>query len=313
MKRYFIFFILFFFFISLLACHPVDDLNYRQLMRDFVHKISDYSKNVKSNFMVIPQNGVEIINEQYLSFIDGIGQEDFFYGYDGDDLPTPKDKREYLLQFINKAKEREKTILIIDYCETKNYVDDSYSQNNKLGFISFAADHRELDNIPAYPLEPYNSNSEDIKSLNEAKNFLYIINPYSFNSKDDFINTLKKTNFDIIVIDLFFNDQILTKDDVASLKKKANNKERLIICYMSIGEAEDYRYYWQESWNKNPPSFIEEENPDWPGNYKVRYWYPSWQSIIFGNDDSYLNKILAANFDGVYLDIIDAYKYFESK
>ncbi|HEC89701.1 MAG TPA: hypothetical protein ENI44_03860, partial [Thermoplasmatales archaeon] len=55
------------------------------------------------------------------------------------------------------------------------------------------------------------------------------------------------------------------------------------------------------------------ENPNWPGCYKVKYWYPEWQSIIYGNNDSYLKKILDAGFDGVYLDVIDAFEYFENK
>ena len=140
----------------------VDSKDYRQLMRDFVGSISSYSKTINPNFIVIPQNGVEIIDDSYLSFIDGIGQEDFFYGYEDDDLLTPVSEREYLLTFINKAKNAGKKILIIDYCYTREKVDDSYYQNNLLGFISCAADHRELDNIPSYPSQPYNVNSNNI-------------------------------------------------------------------------------------------------------------------------------------------------------
>ena len=87
----------------------------------------------------------------------------------------------------------------------------------------------------------------------------------------------------------------------------------MVICYMSIGEAEDYRYYWQNSWNSNKPSWLRDENPDWAGNYKVAYWDASWQEVIYGNNTSYLKKILDADFDGVYLDIIDAYEYFEAQ
>ncbi|NOX86519.1 MAG: hypothetical protein GXO86_11260, partial [Chlorobi bacterium] len=83
------------------------------------------------------------------------------------------------------------------------------------------------------------------------------------------------------------------------------------VCYMSIGEAEDYRYYWQPDWKPGNPSWLDKENPDWEGNYKVKYWDKGWQGIIFGNDGSYLKKILDAGFDGVYLDIIDAFEYFE--
>ncbi len=80
---------------------------------------------------------------------------------------------------------------------------------------------------------------------------------------------------------------------------------------MSIGEAEDYRYYWNTSWTSNPPDWLAAENPDWPGNFKVQYWHQDWQDIIFGNNNSYSKKIIDAGFDGVYLDIIDAFEFFE--
>ncbi len=84
-----------------------------------------------------------------------------------------------------------------------------------------------------------------------------------------------------------------------------------MICYMSIGEAEDYRWYWEGSWEQDPPSWLGPENPDWPGNYLVRYWDSGWQSIIYGNDDAYLDRIMDAGFDGVYLDKIDSFESYE--
>ena len=66
-------------------------------------------------------------------------------------------------------------------------------------------------------------------------------------------------------------------------------------------------------WHNQKPVWLEEENPNWPGNYKVKYWDPEWQSIIFGSENAYLDAILAVNFDGVYLDIIDGFEYFENK
>jgi cysteinyl-tRNA synthetase len=57
--------------------------------------------------------------------------------------------------------------------------------------------------------------------------------------------------------------------------------------------------------------WLDKENPEWAGNYKVKYWAEEWQRIITGNRDSYLRNITDVGFDGVYLDIIDAYEYFE--
>jgi cysteinyl-tRNA synthetase len=45
----------------------------------------------------------------------------------------------------------------------------------------------------------------------------------------------------------------------------------------------------------------------------VKYWEKDWQNIIYGNDNSYSKKILNAGFDGVYLDIIEAFEYFEEE
>jgi len=95
------------------------------------------------------------------------------------------------------------------------------------------------------------------------------------------------------------------------LKTKANGGSRLVLGYMSIGEAEDYRYYWDESWLDNEPDWLDEENRQWEGNYKVKYWNEDWQAIIYGNDQSYTKRILDAGFDGVYLDIIEAFEHFE--
>jgi cysteinyl-tRNA synthetase len=141
---------------------------------------------------------------------------------------------------------------------------------------------------------------------------LYLINPGLYSDKESFLNAVRDIDYDVVIIDLFFDgSDELSFTDIFSLKTKSEGS-RLVIAYMSIGEAEDYRYYWQSEWETNPPSWLAAENPDWPGNYKVRYWDEAWQNIIFGSNGSYLYKILDAGFDGVYLDIIDAFEYFEN-
>jgi len=297
--------------------------NYRQDMRDFIQGIRAYTKGIKPNFIVIPQNGHELLTEDaeetgtpaaaYLDAIDGVGREDLFYGYDEDDVATPALERDYMVSFLDIAENSDVEVLVTDYCSTRVFVHDAYYQNAARGYISFAADHRELDNIPDYPENPYNVHASNVTSLAEAKNFLYLINPGSFPNEDAFLDAVRETDYDIIIIDLFYEDAALSASKVAPLKIKANRGSRLIIAYMSIGEAEDYRYYWQTEWETDPPSWLAEENPEWPGNYKVRYWNKDWQNIIYGKDDSYLKKILDRGFDGVYLDIIDAFEYFEDQ
>ena len=97
-----------------------------------------------------------------------------------------------------------------------------------------------------------------------------------------------------------------------------------IVAYLSIGEAEDYRSYWDSSWvdaSGNPipgvaPAWLGPQNPDFAGNYKVRYWDPDWQALILGTiggpNQTPLDRIVDQGFDGVYLDIIDAYDFWST-
>lgn len=78
----------------------------------------------------------------------------------------------------------------------------------------------------------------------------------------------------------------------AQLAVMRGSTDKLIVSYLSIGEAEDYRPYWQASWDRTPPSFLSGANPEWTDNYKVEYWDPAWQAIIF----DYVDKIIAAWF-----------------
>lgn len=61
------------------------------------------------------------------------------------------------------------------------------------------------------------------------------------------------------------------------------------------------------------PDWLDGKNKNWPGNHKVKYWHPEWQKIILGTPDSYLDKIVSAGFDGVFLDIVDAFWHFENQ
>ncbi len=299
------------------------DINYKQEMRDFVIDISQYAKSYRSNFLIIPQNGIELVsnngnsagspNSAYLNAIDANAQEDLFYGYEGDDIPTPIDDTEYLNALLNISKSAGKTIMVTDYCSSPINIANSFAQNSTLGYISFAATERNLNVIPNYPNSVQGENNNVVSQISQAKNFLYLINPSEFDSKTAFINAITATNYDMLVMDLFFNDgTAFTAAEIAQLKLKANGGKRLVLCYMSIGEAENYRYYWQNKWLSNKPEWLDAENPNWEGNYKVKYWNKDWQKIIFGNDASYLKKVIDAQFDGVYLDIIDAFDYYEN-
>ncbi len=80
---------------------------------------------------------------------------------------------------------------------------------------------------------------------------------------------MRASGFDIVVIDYSRDGSAegrYTADEIAALKQGPNGKRRLVLCYFSIGEAEDYRYYRQPGWTAGNPSWLDEENPNctWP-------------------------------------------------
>ncbi|MBN2553148.1 MAG: endo alpha-1,4 polygalactosaminidase [Spirochaetales bacterium] len=314
---------------------PEDPVLYKQRMRELVISLSRYARSRNPRFLVIPQNGTELLTVDgrldsspaldYIQAIDGVGREDLFYGYTGDNRETPAEAVRYLLPYLQLALDHELTVMVIDYCRQHQNIDDSYRRNRRLGFISFAAPRRNLTVIPAYPDPPFAEHTGAVETLAQARNFLFLINPGAFTGKNAFLSALGRTGYDLLVIDTFVDGpkglEWLEPEDIRSLKQKAGGARRLVISYLSIGEAESYRYYWDRSWDRNrdghpdpgAPSWLAGENPNWQGNYKVRYWDAQWQAILFGTEDSYLDRIVALGFDGVYLDIVDAFEFFEQR
>jgi cysteinyl-tRNA synthetase len=316
---------------------PPEALNppvYKQRMRELVISLSRYARALDPEFILIPQNGNELMTIDgssggapaldYIRAIDGVGREDLFYGYTADNRETPERALRYMLPYLRLALESRLSVLVIDYCRQPGKVDDSYRKNRQEGFISFAAPQRDLSAIPGYPAPVFAAHGGDVRRLADARNFLFLINPVAFSGKEQFLTALRETGYDLLIIDAFVEGPTgprwLEPEDIGALKVKPGGARRLVVCYLSIGEAETYRYYWDPDWDRNrdgrpdrgAPVWLALENPSWRGNYKVRYWDAGWRAILFGSPGSYLDQIISRGFDGVYLDIIDAFEYFEA-
>ena len=122
--------------------------------------------------------------------------------------------------------------------------------------------------------------------------------------------TIAGIDADLVVVDYSRDgtaETVFSGADVRAMQHKPSGARRTVLAYLSIGEAEDYRFYWDQRWAVEPPDWLGDENPDWEGNYAVRYWNPEWQGIVYGSGEAYLDRIILAGFDGVYLDRIDAF------
>ncbi len=145
--------------------------------------------------------------------------------------------------------------------------------------------------------------------------FAYLLQADSFTkSKSEAVARLAVCGRDWIVLDASFSgDEPWTAADLAAIR--AGRAGRKVIAYLSIGEAGDYRAYWQRAWDADhdgrpdagAPAFLLAQNPRWKGDYRVKYWQADWQKIILADVD----KIMAAGFDGLYLDIVDGFEFFE--
>lgn len=322
MKRFFAKYLCFITVVAVFTACNSEELgpDYREEMRKFVIRISNEGENLRSGFIVVPQNGLDLLTEQsgaqgapnsaYISAIDGCGQEELFYGYDNQNnfLSENYEEQAQWLAQCRFAHAHNLKVLVTDYCSAPDLITDSYNRNDAEGFISFAAESRELDLVPSFV---HNENTNNIDSLSQAQNFLYCIAPSLFATKEEFLIALESSKHDVLIIDLFYEEEILTAADIARLQYKPQGGRRIVLCYMSIGQAESYRWYWKNAWNISAPSFLLQEDPSWVDNYYVRYWDPNWQSIIMYGSDSYLHRITSSGFDGVYLDIVNAFEYFE--
>ena len=143
--------------------------------------------------------------------------------------------------------------------------------------------------------------------------FAYILQADAFaKTKSAAVAQLKECGRDWIVLDTAFaGDTAWEQEDLDAIRSgKAGRK---VVAYLSIGEAEDYRPYWQSEWiskskrTATAPVWLGIENPDWKGTYQVKYWNADWQKLMLAAIDD----AMARGFDGVYLDIVDGFETYE--
>ena len=143
--------------------------------------------------------------------------------------------------------------------------------------------------------------------------FAYVLQAEALaKTKPAVIERLAACGREWIILDAAFDAE--TRWERAELEAiRGGQSQRKVIAYISIGEAEDYRPYWRKEWGKQgrltaaAPGWLGTENPEWKGNYRVKYWQADWQKLILAAID----ETMSAGFDGVYLDIVDGFETFE--
>ena len=143
-----------------------------------------------------------------------------------------------------------------------------------------------------------------VQPLKEAYTGLHM-ESWAYQLQDADPSLIATSGFDLVVIDYSRDgsEQGAYSAEEVRMMKKAGV---IPVAYISIGEAESYRFYWQEAWYTEPPAWLGEENPEWEGNYAVRYWDTAWKAIL----RAYIDRIIAQGFSGLYLDKADEFTYW---
>jgi len=104
-------------------------------------------------------------------------------------------------------------------------------------------------------------------------------------------------SFDMVVLDPD------NSPEIATLKRD----QPIRISYISVGEAENYRGYWDKIMDK---PWVLEENPDWEGNFFVDVRDPEWRKLLI---EEVIPEIVNKGFQGLFLDTLDTAIYLEEK
>lgn len=114
------------------------------------------------------------------------------------------------------------------------------------------------------------------------------------------------SSFDLLITDYSSNGNMSGRYRADEITRLQAGGRRKVLAYLSVGEAESYRFYWKPGYRAGHPSWLGLPNARWAENYNVNYWDQRWREVL----RSYLDQILDRGYDGVFLDVVDAYERY---
>lgn len=304
------------------ASLPKEILNYRQKLRENVVFLTNFARAKNNDFTIIVSGAgelfhvddVELLTNKYNKLISGKSV----------DLETMQDRLNKFVVAVDAIsapnslcgedasfKEMQGTDFIklyIENCITKEQAEYAIAYAQEEGSLIHVV--RDLEDIYVYPKNEtiISESAKNISNIYDAKNVRILTNDKTYESKYKFIDMIRNSNYDIVIINpLFQEKERYTKEEIASLKQKKNGFKRLVIGELSVTEASENAYYWQDSWNEELPEWIEAFSLYNNGRYISRYWEEPFREILA----NYFKDIFVMDFDGVWLTGGENYDYFE--
>ena len=163
----------------------------------------------------------------------------------------------------------------------------------------------ESDGEPTQEAGPLAGNAQD-RRLAGVRHWLYLID---VDPDQEAVDLMAASEHDLVVLDFIPSESGTENYPMAEVVAQLQNapQSKLVLAYINIGEAESYRTYWQDGWDAEPPGWILGDDPDgYIDNFPVAFWHAEWREIWLA-EGGYIEAVVAAGFDGVYLDWVEAY------
>ena len=217
------------------------------------------------------------------------------------------ERRARLMRGLAVLKGERKTILSIENCPSQAMADNAWKWGVRDHVATFAAvNDAALDQLPKG--HPLHENAQPVDNASKIQSWLPMASGIHYGGKDEWVSALMLTSYDAIMIDVAWRaTELITKADVAKLKYKNLGAPRMILAEMPMGRAYDWRWYWNKDWVAGNPAFLFAVDQRCPGVFVTDPLSPQWKEIL----GKYLAGIVDLGFDGIIMDDLDTYLWFE--
>jgi hypothetical protein len=222
-------------------------------------------------------------------------------------LAAREERQRRMVYAVDALRKQGRTILSIEDCASQKDVDAAFKGAERDRVLAYAAaNDTSLARLPKG--HPRNENALPVTTITGARNWLPLLRADRFGNKAEWVMAMAGTNHDALLIDVAHRgSDPLTKDDIKKMRFKELGSPRLMLAVLPIGKAYDWRWYWQRGWEAGNPPFLFAVDGDEPGSFVADVMNPQWKELL----GKYIAGIIDLGFDGVVLDDLDTYLWFE--
>lgn len=123
-------------------------------MVDFVRRIAETAHRLKPDFLIVPQNGEELLlRPGYVDLIDAIAKEDLLYGSPTDGKPNSAGQVVNSVGWLSIARRRGHPVLAVEYLDDTAEISKARLELTRLGYVATFAP-RLLDALSPHAVPP---------------------------------------------------------------------------------------------------------------------------------------------------------------